>query len=54
MRAATAGAPGARQDRFGLTVWRTDPATRADTVVYDSLRGAQAGAALVEGSIAGR
>ncbi|WP_313706824.1 PKD domain-containing protein [Massilia sp.] len=52
--AATAGAPGARQDRFGLTVWRTDPGTRADTVVYDSLRGAQAGGALVEGSIAGR
>lgn len=50
--AATAGAPGARQDRLGLTVWRTDPATGAETVVYDSLRGVQAGGPLVDGRIA--
>lgn len=51
--AATTGAPGARQDRFGLTVWRTDPATGTETVVYDNLGSAQAGGALVEGRIAG-
>jgi probable HAF family extracellular repeat protein len=50
---ASGGVSGGAPGRFGLTIWRTDPVSRADVVVYDNQR-AQAGRAagtLVEGSI---
>lgn len=49
----TAGARPGRPGRFGIRIWRTDPGTRAEVVVYDNRRAGQAASALVAGDIAG-
>lgn len=49
--ATTVGAAASQQGRFGLRIWRTDPVTKADVVVYDNQRAGQAAGALVEGVV---
>lgn len=49
--ATAAGVPGGQQGRFGLRIWRTDPATRAEVLVYDNQRAGRATDMLAEGRI---
>jgi probable HAF family extracellular repeat protein len=49
--ATAAGVPGGQPGRFGLRIWRTDPATRAEVVVYDNQRAGRAADMLAEGRI---
>ncbi|WP_413671184.1 PKD domain-containing protein [Massilia cellulosiltytica] len=55
--AATAGASGpGTAGQFGVTIWHTDPKTRARVIDYDSLAGTNgsAGSPIVEGKIVAR
>lgn len=52
--AAAPGVPPGRPGRFGIRIWRVDPATQAERVVYDNQRAGRAASALVEGGIVGQ